>query len=129
MILFLLIFILTFLAGIFFPWWVLIPIGFLSCFWLSKKLKSAFLISFFAIFILFLILNFYYSIANDHILAKRVAELFGLGKSSFSWLWMVLLGPIPSAITAGLAGATGYLAKQTFIKNHHEFTKLTSRDK
>lgn len=129
MILFLLILILTFLAGLLFPWWALIPVVFLLCCWLSKSLKSAFLISFFAVFILWLILNFYYSSANDHILAKRVAELFGLGNSSISWLWMVLLGPLPGAITAGFAGASGYLTKQTFIKNHHEFSKLTSRDK
>ena len=121
MILFLLILILTFLASLIFPWWILIPIVFLLCCWLSKSLKSAFLISFLAVFILWLTLNFYYSIANDHILTKRIAELFGLGSYPFSWLWMVLLSPLPGAITAGFAGASGYLTKQLLVKNHHEF--------
>lgn len=120
MILFLLILILTFLAGLFFPWWILIPIIFLVCCWLSKSLKSSFLISFFAVFVLWLALNFYYSIANDHILTKRVAELFGLGSSSYSWLWLALLSPLPGAITAGFAGASGYLTKQLFVKKHHD---------
>jgi hypothetical protein len=128
MILFLLILILTFLAGLIFPWWILIPIVFLLCCWLSKSLKSAFLISFFAVFLLWLALNFYYSIANNHILTKRVAELFGLGSSPINWLWVALLSPLPGAITAGFAGASGYLTKQLFIKNHHEFTKFANRD-
>lgn len=128
MILFLLILILTFLAGLFFPWWALIPIVFFLCCWRSKSLKSAFIISFLAVFILWAVLSFYYSVANNHVLVKRVAELFGLGNSSISWLWMILLSSLPGAITAGFAGISGYLTKQTFLKNHHEFTKLPSRE-
>jgi hypothetical protein len=116
--LFFLIITLTVLINLFFPWWALIPIVFFLCLWLSKSLKSAFLISFLAIFVLWLVLNFYYSIANDHILANRVAELFGLGKSSISWLWIAILGPLPGAITAGFAGISGYLAKQLITRNN-----------
>lgn len=116
MILFILILIIAFLIGLFLPWWVLIPAVFLLCFWLSKSTKYAFLISFFAVFSLWLVLNFYYSIENDHILSRRVAELFGLGGSSFSWLWIVLLSPLPGAITSGLAGASGNLTKQLLFK-------------
>ncbi len=123
MILFLLILILSFLAGLLFPWWVLIPIVFFMCNWRSKSFKSAFLISFLSVFLLWAVLSFYYSVANNHILAKRVAELFGLGNSSISWLWMILLSPLPGAITAGFAGISGYLTKQLLIKNHHQFKK------
>jgi hypothetical protein len=63
-------------------------------------------------------LNLYYSVENDHILSKRIAELFGLGDSSFRWFWIVLLSPIPGAITAGFAGASGFLTKQFLFKNN-----------
>jgi hypothetical protein len=116
MILFILILITTFLIGLFLPWWALIPAVFLLCFWLSRNTKSAFLISFFAVFLLWMTLNFYYSTENEHILSRRVAELFGLGGASFSWLWIVLIGPLPGAITAGLAGVSGNLTKQLLFK-------------
>lgn len=116
MILFLLILIFTFFLGFFLPWWVLIPVVFLLCLWLSTNLKSAFLTSFSSVFLLWLALTSYYSIGNGHILSKRVAELFGLGDYSFSWLLIILLSPIPGAITAGLAGASGFLTKQLLFK-------------
>lgn len=114
--LFILILITTFLLGMILPWWTLIITVFLLSFWLSKTTKSAFLISFFAVFLLWMTLSFYYSAQNEHILSRRVAELFGLGNSSFNWLWIVLLGPLPGAITAGFAGASGNLTKQLFLK-------------
>ena len=118
MILFLLILIISFSLGFFLPWWILIPVVFLLCCWLSTSVKSAFLISFSSIFILWFILNFYYSIENDHILSKRVAELFGLGDYSFRWFLVTLLSPLPGAVTAGFAGASGFLTKQLLFKNN-----------
>lgn len=114
--LFLLILITTFLIGLLFPWWALIAAVFLLTFWLSKTTKSAFLIPFFAVFLLWMILSIYYSNQNEHILSRRVAELFGLGDSPFNWLWIVLLSPLPGAITAGFAGVSGNLAKQLLFK-------------
>lgn len=116
MILFLLILINSFIFGLFLPWWCVIPVALIHCFQLSTSLKSAFWISFLSIFCLWLVLSLYYSAGNNHILAGRVADLFGLGNSGFSWLWMVLLSPLPGAITASLAGASGFLIKQLFIK-------------
>ena len=127
MILFLLIMIITFSLGFFLPWWVLIPVVFLLCLWRTTNIKSAFSIPFASIFVLWLLLIIYYSMGNGHILSKRIAELFGLGDSSFSWLWIILLSPIPGAITAGLAGVSGFLTKQFLFKNRPEFTKLTKR--
>jgi hypothetical protein len=100
----------------FLPWWTLVPTVFFLSFWLSKTTKSAFLTPFFAVFLLWMTLSFYYSAENEHILSQRVAELFGLGDSSFSWIWIVLLGPLPGAITAGFAGVSGNLTKQLFLK-------------
>jgi hypothetical protein len=81
-------------------------------------MKSAFLIPFSSIFVLWLMLIVYYSTENGHILSKRIAELFGLGDSSFSWLWIILLSPIPGAVTAGLAGVSGFLTKQFLFKKY-----------
>ena len=116
MILFLLILINSLIFGLFLPWWCIIPVAFVHCFQLSKSLKSALLISFFSVFVLWMVVSFYYSAGNNHILTGRVADLFGLGGSAMSWLWMVLLSPLPGAITASLAGVSGYLTKQLFFK-------------
>lgn len=118
MMLFFLIMIISYLAGLFLPWWALIPIVFFLCFWLAKRLRNAFLVSFCAIFSLWLALNFYQSFQNDHILSNRVAELFGLGEYSLNWLWIILLSPLPGAITAGFAGAAGYLTKKLLFKKN-----------
>lgn len=116
MILFLLLVLCSFLIGLFLPWWALIPVVYLLCFALSKNLKSAFIISFSSVFILWLALSFYYSMENNHILSRRVAELFGLGNTPINWLWLLLLGPLPGAITASFAGASGFLTKQVLFK-------------
>ncbi|HLT41528.1 MAG TPA: hypothetical protein VKZ95_02400 [Sphingobacteriaceae bacterium] len=113
---FILIIITAFLIGLFLPWWGFIVAVFLLSFWLSKTTKSAFLISFFAVFLLWMTLNIYYSHLNEHILSRRVAELFGLGGSSYNWLLIILLSPLPGAITAGFAGVSGNLAKQLLLK-------------
>jgi hypothetical protein len=116
MILFLLLILCNLIVGIFLPWWVLIPVAFALCFGLSKSLKWAFLIPFLSVFVLWFVLSFYYSMDNHHVLARRVAELFGLGNSPISWLWIILLGPLPGGITASFAGASGFLAKKVLLK-------------
>ena len=116
MVLFILILINSFIFGLFLPWWCVIPVAFIHCLQFAKSLKFAFWISFSSVFILWLIVSFYHSAGNNHLLSGRIADLFGLGGSSLGWLWMVLLSPLPGAITASFAGASGYLAKQLFIK-------------
>lgn len=116
MILFILILISSALLGFLLPWWSILPAVFILCFFLAKNLKQAVFISFFAVFILWLTLNVYYSFNNDHVLANRVASLFKLGDSRISWLWIAILSPLPGAICASLAGATGYFGKQLFLR-------------
>lgn len=116
MILFILILISAALLGFLFPWWAILPAIFILCLLLAKSLKQAVFISFFAVLILWLSLNLYYSLNNDHVLANRIAALFKLGNSSISWLWIVILSPLPGAICASLAGATGYFSKQLFVR-------------
>lgn len=116
MILFILIIIASTLFGILLPWWTIVPVTYILCLLIAKNLKQAIFISFFAIFLLWFTLNIFYSLNNSHILANRVASLFKLGDSSMSWLWLVIISPLPGAICASLAGATGYLSKQLFVR-------------
>jgi hypothetical protein len=117
MLLFLLIFIISFIVQLFLPWWIIIPIVFACCGIKASSGKSAFLISFLAIFTLWLGMSLFFSFKNDHILASRVGVMLGLNPASYNWIMVALISTLPGAITAGFAGISGYLLKKIFSNN------------
>lgn len=117
MILFLLIIIASLAAQLFLPWWVIIPIVLLCCFIKAKTEVSAFVISFVSVFVLWLIISVFLSYQNNHILAIRVAQMFGLGESSYNWLILAIIAPIPGAIIAGFSGVSGFLLRKIISNN------------
>src|SRR5690606_23755967 len=112
MFLFLLIIIVTLFAQIFFPWWAIVPIVLLCCFLKAKTQVSAFTISFVGIFILWAVISLFLSYHNNHILASRVAEMFGFGKSSYNWFLLTIIAPLPVALIAGFSGISGFLLRK-----------------
>lgn len=111
---FILLVIVTFIAQLILPWWIILPITFLVSFYFNKKPWRSFIIGFTALFLLWTFYSFYLSWMNDHLLANRIGLLLGLAKSNINWLWVVLLSGLPAAIIAGLAGLAGQYTRKAF---------------
>lgn len=112
MLLFVLILVLSFVFQLLLPWWVIAPVAFICCLIRARQAFPAFLISFLAIFLLWLVTSILISSRNDHILSTRVGQMLGLGVSTYSWLLVALISSTLGAIVAGFAGVSGYLLKR-----------------
>ncbi|MGJ7031585.1 hypothetical protein [Niabella hirudinis] len=94
---------LSYICGVYFPWWMIAAAGFVVTLILPQKPTLAFLSGFTAVFLLWLVLALLINAANGGILAARVGALLGIGNSP------VLLGVI-SSIIGGLVGGMGALS-------------------
>lgn len=117
MFLFLLIIVIAFISQLIFPWWIIIPIATICCGLKANSATSAFISSFMAIFILWLMMSMFLSFQNDHILSNRVGEMLGLKLASYNWILVALISSLPGAITAGFAGTSGFLLRKIFSNN------------
>lgn len=101
---FLVIIIASFLLQMVLPWWMVIIISFATCGLIGKTGKISLWSPFFAIFLLWTGMALLKSIPNDHILASRVAEMFGVK----IWWIILLLTALLGAFAAGISGFCGY---------------------
>lgn len=101
---FLVILILSFLLQLFLPWWVIVVISFATCGLIGKTGKISLWAPFFAILLLWTGMAIFKSLPNNHILAGRIAEMFGLQ----SWLLVLLLSSLLGAFAAAVSGFCGY---------------------
>jgi hypothetical protein len=114
-IIFLLIGVFSYVAGLWYPWWSIAVVSFIVTLVIPQKPAASFFIAFLSIFIFWFSLAFFKDLANDHILAGRMSELFLHSRSPF--LIAAVTGLI-GAIVAGLAALsaaflrTGKRAKQ-----------------
>lgn len=112
MLLFLLILILSFLLQLFLPWWIIAPITFVCCLLKARSANQAFIVSFVAIFLLWLLSTVILSSRNNHILSTRVGQMLGLGIQTYSWLLVAIISSVLGALIAGFAGISGFLIKK-----------------
>lgn len=117
MILFIVILLGAFIAQIFLPWWVIIPICLAASFWRAHSPFASFLIPLCSIFILWSLTASYLSVQNDHILANRIAQMFNLPVNAGTWVIMALLSALPGAITAGFSGMSGFFLRRIVANN------------
>src|SRR3954462_5821152 len=110
--LFLIILILSFASGFFLPWWVVAIAAFLAALFAGKTARQAFISGFGAVFIVWIVLALFKSIPNDHILAKRIAQLFHLP----GWGYLLLITGIIGGLVSGFAALSGLLLKRAFEK-------------
>ena len=110
---FIVILILAFIGQTFFPWWTIIVISFATCGIIGKTGKIAFWQPFLAIAILWTAMALYQSIPNHHLLAGRIAEMFGLK------VWPAILATtaILGGLTAAISGYCGYHFRKATIKS------------
>jgi hypothetical protein len=99
-IIFLVIGILSYIAGLYYPWWSLAVVAFVVTVVVPQRPAASFFTALLSIFVLWFSLAFFKDLANDHILADRISLLF-LGRKSPALL--AAAGAIPGALVGGFA--------------------------
>ena len=100
---------LSYIGGLFLPWWSIAVFSFLVILFIPMKSGKAFLAGFIGVFILWAFLAWLIDMQNDSILSKRIAELFYLGGSSFLLI-------LTTSLIGGLIGGFGALTS-SYLRN------------
>lgn len=95
---------LSFIAGLYLPWWSMAIAAFIVALLVHQKAWKAFLAAFLALLLLWGGLAEWIDLKNDSILSARIAELFGVGHKS---LVLVVLTGLIGGLVAGFAAMSG----------------------
>jgi hypothetical protein len=109
--LFVLLLILSLAASYILPWWIIAVIAFAVSLLMANRAGHAFWSGFSAMFLAWLVLSLFKSMPNDHQLAERVAQLFGLPH----WTLLLLITCIIGGLVGALSALSGYYVKQVFM--------------
>lgn len=109
--LFIIILILTLISGFITPWWAVAIIAFVASLYAGKKPAQAFWSGFGAVFIVWVVLCLVKSIPNDHILAARMATLFGLPH----WTLLLFVTALVGGLIGGMSALSGFLVRRLFV--------------
>ena len=99
---------LSFLAGIFLPWWSIAIVAFLIALLIPQKIVMAFLAGLSGIFLLWATLALWIDIKNGSVLSNKIAELFKLGGSS---ILLILVTAFIGGLVGGFAAMAGSLLR------------------
>lgn len=110
--LFILILILSLIAGFITPWWAAAIIAFVMALYAGKKPWQAFISGFSAVFITWVVLALIKSIPNNHVLASRVAVLFHLP----GWSILLIVTALIGGLVGGMSAMSGVLVRRVFVK-------------
>ena len=101
---------LSFVGGLYLPWWSIAIAAFASVLVVPLSSRKAFIAGFAGVFLLWFLLAFWIDVKNQHILSKKIAEIFPLGGASFA---IILVTAIIGALVGGLAALSGsYLRRR-----------------
>ena len=95
---------LSFIAGIYLPWWSIAIVAFLVALLIKQKIGLASLAGFTGIFLLWGGLALLIDIKNESILSHKIAQIFPLNGSAFL---LVLVTAFIGALVAGFAAMSG----------------------
>jgi hypothetical protein len=101
---FILIVVLSYLGGLFLTWWTVAIAAFLVAVLIPLPPLRSFLNGFIAVFLLWMALEFFMDVRNDHILANRMSKMILKVRNP------ILIGVVSAmigGITAGLGGLSG----------------------
>ncbi len=104
LIMFLLTGILSYVAGLFYPWWSIAVVAFIIAVIFAQKPVAAFFTAFLAVFVFWFSFSYFIDLSNDHILADRMSLLF-LG--SELPVVMCLISGVIGGLVAGFAALCG----------------------
>jgi hypothetical protein len=91
-------------GGLYFPWWTIAIAAFVAVLLIPMGSGKAFLSGFLGIFVLWLLLAWWIDLKNQHVLSKKVAQIFPLAGSSFL---LILVTAFIGGLVGGLAAMSG----------------------
>jgi hypothetical protein len=101
---------LSFVAGLYLPWWSVALAAFASCVLIQSAPWKSFLAGFLGVFLLWGALASIIDSKNNHILSQKIAQLFPLGGSS---VLLILVTAFIGGLVGGFAGLTAsYVRKK-----------------
>ena len=103
---------LAFLAQMILPWWIIILVCALVSFLLKWKTKTAFLLGFVSMFLLWAIQAFIIDQKNDGILSSKIGELFG----GMNGILLILVTAFIGGILGGMGAQIGAELVRSFPK-------------
>ena len=95
---------LSFIAGLYGPWWTIAIVAFLVALLIPQSLGRSFLAGFLGVLILWMIVALIKDMGNDNYLSARVAQLFKLGAAS---LLLVFITGVIGGLVGGFAAING----------------------
>jgi hypothetical protein len=95
---------LSFIAGLYLPWWGFAIAAFVVGLLVHQKAGRAFLAGFTSLFLLWFVLAWWQSSANNNILAGKIAQLLGIGNNA---TLLLVVTAFIAALVAGFAAMSG----------------------
>ena len=95
---------LSFIGGLYFPWWSIAITAFLVALLVQQKGGMAFASAFSALILLWSGLAWWINMENENILSARIGELLGIGNNPFL---LILITGVIGGLVAGFAAMSG----------------------
>ena len=95
---------LSFIAGLYLPWWSIALVAFFVALLIKQSIGFAYLSAFTAIFLLWGGLAVFIHLQNNGVLTERIAYLFKFNGNSFL---LILITALVGALVAGFAAMSG----------------------
>jgi hypothetical protein len=111
MMLFLLIFILSLVAQVFLPWWIIALLAFGLAFWKGLSARNSFVAGFVGIALGWLGYSLLIHVQNAGILTERIAHVLPLHNAVLLILITVIIG----GLVGGMAALAGYYCRKAIL--------------
>lgn len=95
---------LSFIAGLFLPWWSIALVAMIVALLVHQRAGWAFLSGALGVFILWAILAWWIDMNNNGVLSKKIASVIPLGGSAFL---LILVTGLVGGLVAGFAAMSG----------------------
>ena len=95
---------LSFLLGMFLPWWTIAIAAFIAAIIFNQTLGKAFLAGFTGVFLLWAIIALVIDLQNESVLSYKIAQLFPLGGSS---ILLIMVTALIGGLVGGFAAMAG----------------------
>jgi hypothetical protein len=105
---------LSFIAGLYLPWWGIAIAAFVVALIVYQNAGMAFLAAFAGLLLLWSGLAFWIDSGNESILSARIGELLGIGNNAF--LLILITGAI-GGLVAGFAAMSGSFLRSSKVKS------------
>ncbi len=106
--------VLSYVAGLFYPWWSIAVVAFVIALIIRQHPLKAFFTAFLSVFVFWFGFSFFIDLANDHILANRMALLFFKVSSP---ILMCVVSGLLGGIVAGFAALSASFLRKKRRKN------------